>query len=102
MFFPVTTLQNSIASGQEYYQEYEEDEYSNQGHDTYQNDEKNAPIVNIEKKLFVCNDVNNLPDNLTDIQSPLHVQTQRISSFLQHERAANMYHVTMNYVHQTI
>ena len=27
---------------------------------------KNAPIVNVEKKLFVCNDANNLPDNLTD------------------------------------
>ena len=66
LFIPVTALQNSIAMAQEYYPENEENEYYNQEYDPYQNDEKNAPIVNVEKKFFVCNDVNNLPDNLTD------------------------------------
>jgi hypothetical protein len=66
LFVPVTTLQNSIANAQEYYPEYEENEYYNQQYDPYQNDEKNAPIVNVEKKLFVCNEVNGVPDNLTD------------------------------------
>ena len=66
LFVPATALQNSIAMAQEYYPEYKENEYYNQEYDPYQNDEKNAPIVNVEKKLFVCNDVNNLPDNITD------------------------------------
>ena len=58
LFVPVTVLQNSIANAQEYY---------NQEYDPYENDKnKNAPIVNVEKKLFICNDVNNLPDNVTD------------------------------------
>ena len=52
--------------GQEFYPEYKENEYSNQEYYPYQDDEKNAPIVNVEKKFFVCNDVNNLPNNLTD------------------------------------
>src|SRR5918995_2435534 len=68
LFVPVTALQNSIANAQEYYnEEYEENEYYNQEYDPYQNDNnKNAPIVNVEKNLFICNDVNNLPDNVTD------------------------------------
>jgi hypothetical protein len=66
LFVPVTALQNSIAMAQEYYPEYEENEYYNQEYDPYQNDEKNAPIVNVEKNLFVCNDVNGIPDNITD------------------------------------
>ena len=68
LFVPVTALQNSIANAQEYYnEEYEENEYYNQEYDPYQNDNnKNAPIVNVEKNLFVCNDVNNLPDNVSD------------------------------------
>src|SRR5687768_10510608 len=67
LFVPVTALQNSIANAQEYYnEEYEENEYYNQEYDPYQNDKKNAPIVNVEKNLFVCNDVNNLPDNVPD------------------------------------
>ena len=66
LFIPVTRPQNSIAMAQEYYPENEENEHYNQEYDPYQNDEKNAPIVNVEKKFFVCNDVNNLPDNLTD------------------------------------
>src|ERR671912_901153 len=58
MFVPITALQNSIANAQEYY---------NEEYDPYKNDNnKNAPIVNVEKNLFVCNDVNNLPDNVTD------------------------------------
>jgi len=69
LFVPVTALQNSIANAQEYYnEEYEENEYYNQEYDPYKNDNnKNAPIVNVEKNLFVCNDVNNIPDNVTDI-----------------------------------
>ena len=51
---------------QEYYTEYEENEYYNQEYDPYENDDKNAPIVNVEKNLFVCNDVNGIPDNITD------------------------------------
>ncbi len=67
LFVPVTALQNSIVNAQEYYnEEYEENGYYNQEYNPYQDDEKNAPIVNIEKKLFVCNDVNGIPDNITD------------------------------------
>src|SRR5688500_1461863 len=68
LFIPVTALQNSIAMAQEYYnEEYEENGYYNQEYDPYKNDNnKNAPIVNVEKNLFVCNDVNNIPDNITD------------------------------------
>ena len=66
LFLPATALQNSIAMAQEFYPEYKENEYYNQEYYPYQDDEKNAPIVNVEKKFFVCNDVNNLPDNLTD------------------------------------
>src|SRR5688500_913623 len=67
LFVPVTALQTSIANAQEYYnEEYEENEYYNQQYDPYKNDNnKNAPIVNVEKQLFVCNDVNGIPD-LTD------------------------------------
>jgi len=66
--FPATALQNSIANAQEYYnEEYEENGYYNQEYDPYKKDNnKNAPIVNVEKNLFVCNDVNGIPDNLTD------------------------------------
>ena len=69
LFVPVTALQNSIANAQEYYnEEYEENGYYNQEYDPYKNDNnKNAPIVNVEKQLFVCNEVNGVPDNLTDI-----------------------------------
>jgi hypothetical protein len=69
LFVPVTALQNSIANAQEYYnEEYEENGYYNQEYDPYENDNKNknAPIVNVEKKLFVCNDINGIPDNITD------------------------------------
>src|ERR671913_2376198 len=68
LFVPVTALQNSIAMAQEYYnEEYEENGYYNQEYDPYKNDNnKNAPIVNVEKNLFVCNDVNGIPDNITD------------------------------------
>ena len=67
LFVPVTALQNSIAMAQEYYnEEYEENGYYNQEYDPYKNDNnKNAPIVNVEKNLFVCNDVK-IPDNITD------------------------------------
>ena len=59
LFVPVTALQNSIAMAQEYYnEEYEENEYYNQEYDPYENNnDNNAPIVNVEKKLFVCNNV---------------------------------------------
>jgi hypothetical protein len=60
--------QNSIAMAQEYYPEYEENEYYNQEYDDpSKNDDnnKNAPIVNVEKKLFVCN---NVTDTLNDLQ----------------------------------
>src|ERR671921_1024159 len=68
LFVPVTALQNSIANAQEYYnEEYEENGYYNQEYDPYKNDNnKNAPIVNVEKNLFVCNDINGIPDNITD------------------------------------
>ena len=68
LFLPATALQNSIAMAQEYYnEEYEENGYYNQEYDPYKNDNnKNAPIVNVEKNLFVCNDVNGIPDNITD------------------------------------
>ena len=68
LFVPVTALQNSNANAQEYYnEEYEENGYYNEEYDPYKNDNnKNAPIVNVEKNLFVCNDVNGIPDNITD------------------------------------
>ena len=67
LFVPVTALQNSIANAQEYYPEYEENEYYNQEYDPYKNDNNNnAPIVNVEKKLFICNDVTNIPDDVID------------------------------------
>ena len=63
LFVPVTALQNSIANAQQYYPEYEEKEYYNQEYYPYQDDEKNAPIVNVEKKLFVCNNVTDSPND---------------------------------------
>ena len=68
LFLPATALQNSIANAQEYYnEEYEVNGYYNQQYDPYKNDNnKNPPIVNVEKNLFVCNDVNGIPDNITD------------------------------------
>ena len=63
MFVPVTSLQNSIVMAQEFYPEYEENEYYNQEYDPYQNYDKNAPIVNIEKKLFVCNNATDTPND---------------------------------------
>jgi hypothetical protein len=62
LFVPVTALQNSIAMAQQYYPEYEENEYYNQEYDPYQNEEQNAPIVNVEKKLFVCSNVTDSPN----------------------------------------
>ena len=54
LFVPVTALQNSIANAQEYYnEEYEENGYYNQEYDPYKNDNnKNAPIVNVEKQFI--------------------------------------------------
>lgn len=69
LFVPVKALQNSIAIAQGYYnEEYEENGYYNQEYDPYKNDNnnKNAPIINVEKNLFVCNEVNGIPDNITD------------------------------------
>src|ERR671912_81875 len=75
LFVPATTLQNSIAMAQEYYPKYEEKAYYNQENapyqsdkknDLYQSDKKNDLYLNVEKKLFVCNDVFNLPENVTD------------------------------------
>ncbi|MGH9999786.1 MAG: hypothetical protein ACRD6Q_01050 [Nitrososphaeraceae archaeon] len=69
LFLPATALQNSIAMAQEYYPEYEENEYYyNQEYDPYKNDNdndkyKNGPIVNVEKKLFICNNVTGSLDN---------------------------------------
>ena len=43
---------------QEFYPEYEENEYYNQEYDPYKNNYDNkAPIVNVEKQLFICNNV---------------------------------------------
>ncbi len=67
LFVPTTALQNSIANAQEYYSEDEENGYYNQEYDPYKNDnKKNTPIVNVEKNLFVCNEINGIPDNITD------------------------------------
>jgi hypothetical protein len=64
LFVPVTALQNSIAMAQEYYPEDEENEYYNQEYDPYKNDKnKHAPIVNVEKKLFICNNVTDTPND---------------------------------------
>ena len=65
LFVPVTALQNSIANAQEYYnEEYEENGYYNQEYDPYKDDKnKNAPIVNVEKRLFICNNATASPDN---------------------------------------
>ena len=68
LFLPSTALQNSIAMGQEFYPEYEENQYYDQEYDPYKNDNnndnyKNGPIVNVEKKLFICNNVTGSLDN---------------------------------------
>ena len=68
LFLPSTALQNSIAMGQEFYPEYEENQYYNdqEEYDPYKNNNdnnKNAPIVNVEKKLFVCNNVTDSPND---------------------------------------
>ena len=64
LFLPSTALQNSIAMGQEFYPEYEENQYYNQEYDPYENNnDNNAPIVNVEKKLFVCNNVTDNSSN---------------------------------------
>ena len=60
---------------------------------------KNAPIVNVDKQIFVCNDVNGIPDNITDRVSIACESPANFSSFLQHQIAANINHVTMKYVH---
>jgi hypothetical protein len=66
-FVPATALQNSIAMAQEFYPEYEENEYYyDQEYDPYKNNNnndnyKNGPIVNVEKKLFVCNNATQNP-----------------------------------------
>src|SRR5918993_4201610 len=50
---------------QEYYPEYEENEYYEKGYDQYKDNDnnKNAPIVNVEKKLFICNNVTDTPND---------------------------------------
>jgi hypothetical protein len=65
IFFPATALQNSIAIAQEFYPEYEEEnKYYDQEYDPYKNNNnKNAPIVNVEKKLFICNNVTDSPND---------------------------------------
>ena len=78
LFLPATALQNSIAMAQEFYPEYEENDYyydqgydpyknNDQGYDPYKNNNndkhKNAPIVNVEKKIFICNNVTGSLDN---------------------------------------
>jgi hypothetical protein len=64
LFVPVTALQNSIAMAQGYHnEEYEENKYYNQEYDPYKDDKKNAPIVNVEKKLFICNNVTDTPND---------------------------------------
>jgi hypothetical protein len=63
LFVPVTALQNSIAMAQEFYPKYEENKYYNQEYDPYKDDKKNAPIVNVEKKIFICNNVTDTPND---------------------------------------
>ena len=70
LFLPATALQNSIAMAQEFYPEYEENEYYNdqEGYDPYKNNNDNkAPVINVEKKLFICN---NAIDNSTFFACP--------------------------------
>ena len=50
--------------GQEFYPEYEENQYYDKEYDPYKNNnDNNAPIVNVEKKLFVCNNVTDTPND---------------------------------------
>ena len=65
LFIPITALQNSIAMAQEYYnEEYKENGYYNQEYDPYKNNNyNNAPIVNVEKRLFVCNNATDTPND---------------------------------------
>ena len=60
LFLPATALQNSIAMAQEYYPEYDQE-----GYDPYKNDNdnKDTSIVNVEKKLFICNNVTDTPND---------------------------------------
>ena len=43
--------------------QYEKNEYYNQEYNPYKNNNKNAPIVNVEKKLFICNNVTDIPND---------------------------------------
>ena len=67
IFFPTTALQNSIAMAQEFYPEYDQENeyyYDQEEYDPYNNDNyKNGPIVNVEKKLFVCNNATDSPND---------------------------------------
>ena len=50
--------------GQEFYPEYEENQYYDKEYDPYKNNnDNNAPIVNVEKKLFICNNVTDTPND---------------------------------------
>ena len=63
--------------------EYEENEYYNQEYDPYTKmTNKNAPIVNVEKKLFVCNNVTDSPNDLTNVKALKYPNARRISHFL--------------------
>ena len=59
----MTTLKNAIAMAEEFYPEYEENQYYNQEYDQYENYDNDAPIVNVEKKLFVCNNATDTPND---------------------------------------
>jgi len=68
LFLPATALQNSIAMAQEYYPEYDQENeyyYDQEGYDPYKkdNDNKDTSIVNVEKKLFICNNVTDTPND---------------------------------------
>jgi hypothetical protein len=101
LFVPVTALQNSIAMAQEYYPEYEENEYYyNQEYDHYQNGNKNAPIVNVEKNYsyVIMQQILQMISNAKVFAKYL---MRMISSFrfLQDQIVVNLYYVMMKYVH---
>ena len=75
LFLPSTALQNSIAMGQEFYPEYEENQYYDQEDMIHTKIImiiiNNAPIVNVEKKLFVCNNVTDNSSNFLCMLLPI-------------------------------
>ena len=88
---------------QEYYPEYEENEYykKEMTGSRKNNNYKNAPIANVEKKLFICNNVTDTPNDFEceGFREIFDQGSKYQIDFPQDQTVVNIYHVTMKYVH---